>query len=226
MISASLVETLPSLTTARLVLRPFVDTDFAALRAIESDPEILRFRSRPVISPAMTRERLQEYVAARYDPARARFPFAITLRADGTLIGDCGLTLLANEPGGAFLWYSVNRQYWGNGYATEAAATVINFGLAILRLSDIEARCHWDNRASVRVLEKIGMQRVPPGQSAPADHVEFSIRRKEEDCAPCLWIRWIVMPKRFRVLRGDFDAHTEEAEAADDVTLLVIARAC
>jgi RimJ/RimL family protein N-acetyltransferase len=132
----------------------------------------------------MTHERLQEYVAARHDPARNRFPFAITLRADGNLIGDCGLTLLADEPGGAFLWYSVNRQYWGAGYATEAAATVVNFGLAVLKLSHIEARCHRNNHASLRVLEKIGMQRVTPGQSAPADHVEFSIRREKENNVP------------------------------------------
>src|SRR5262249_17497838 len=161
--------------TARLTLRPFVETDFVALRDIESDPEVLRYRSRSTISAEATRETLLQYVAEATDPTRQRFAFASTLYDGGKLIGDSGLTLLLEETGGAFLWYSVNRQYWGNGYASEAAAAVVQFGLRTLQLDHIEARSMRANAASLRVLEKIGMKRDPAQPTSSTDYFQFGV---------------------------------------------------
>ena len=53
----------------------------------------------------------------------------------------------------------LHRQYWGKGYATEAARRMLRFGFEDLKLHRIWASVAPDNTASVHVLEKIGMRR-------------------------------------------------------------------
>ncbi|WP_179228637.1 GNAT family N-acetyltransferase [Leptolyngbya ohadii] len=57
----------------------------------------------------------------------------------------------------AELGYWIGKPYWGNGYASEAAQEVMNFGLQALRLHRIYATCLGCNPASARVLQKLGM---------------------------------------------------------------------
>jgi RimJ/RimL family protein N-acetyltransferase len=54
--------------------------------------------------------------------------------------------------------YELDPNYWGKGYATEAATAVLNFGFAELKVHRIGANAVAENTASLRVLEKIGMQ--------------------------------------------------------------------
>jgi ribosomal-protein-alanine N-acetyltransferase len=83
------------------------------------------------------------------DPQRARAP--------GKLIGGITLTLTPAHQR-ADLGYWLGVPFWGQGYATEAARLVISFGFARLHLHRIQARCFPRNRASARVLEKVGMR--------------------------------------------------------------------
>ncbi|WP_246320285.1 GNAT family N-acetyltransferase [Paenibacillus qinlingensis] len=57
------------------------------------------------------------------------------------------------------LGYSINRDYWGFGFATEATKAMINLGFKDLKLHRIYATCRPNNVGSYRVLEKIGMRR-------------------------------------------------------------------
>jgi RimJ/RimL family protein N-acetyltransferase len=59
----------------------------------------------------------------------------------------------------AEIWYKLHKNFWGQGYATEAARELLKFGFNELDLHRIEAGCAVDNIASVRVLEKCGMTR-------------------------------------------------------------------
>jgi len=52
----------------------------------------------------------------------------------------------------------LNREYWSLGYATVATRRPVQFGFDEMDLHRIEATCHPDNRASARVLEKVGFQ--------------------------------------------------------------------
>ena len=54
--------------------------------------------------------------------------------------------------------YEFNPDYWGRGYATEAAREMLRFGFEELQLHRITAGCIADNAASAHVLEKIGMK--------------------------------------------------------------------
>ena len=146
------------LLTPRLSLREFEPEDFAALRAIDGDPEILHWRSRRVITPEMTHEFLTQAAAAAQEQPRQQYALAVVLRSDGALIGQVGLTIVTTRYDEAFMWYSVNRRYWGRGYMTEAARRVLEFGFETAGLRRIFAECHPDNTASARVMEKIGLR--------------------------------------------------------------------
>ena len=147
------------LLTERLILREFVDGDFEATREIDADPEILRYRSRNEITPAETRAFLVQAQAEAAEQPRQRYALAVVLRDGERLVGQCGLTIANAAYDEAFLWYSVRRSDWGKGYATEAVARLLRFGFEDAGLRRIFAECHPDNRASARVLEKIGLTR-------------------------------------------------------------------
>lgn len=145
------------LITSRLILREFADEDFAALRAIDADPEVQRYRGAQTITEEQTRAYLQLTKRFAQEQPRTRYPFAIVLATEDTLIGAGGLTITNHEWLEAELWYVLNRQYWRHGYTTEAVHALVSFGFQQIQLHRIWAMCHPDNIGSWRVLEKIGM---------------------------------------------------------------------
>lgn len=148
------------IATARLRLREFREDDFAALREIEGDPEILRYRSRKNISEEDTRKFLRDCQHLQFTLGRMNYPWAIVLRKEKNPVGQVGLTRIPEPTGEAFLWYSLNRRYWGRGIMTEALAAVLEYGFDHLGLSTIHADCHAENRASWRVMERAGLRRL------------------------------------------------------------------
>ncbi len=74
------------------------------------------------------------------------------------MIGLCGARKKNASATEAEIGYELNPAHWGHGYATEAARCVLNFAFKQLRVHRVWATCIADNQASVRVLEKLGMQ--------------------------------------------------------------------
>jgi|SRR5579859_548984 len=147
------------LQTERLLLREVGDADFDGLREIASDPEVLRYRSRSEVTPEATREFLNNAKAQAAEQPRQQYALVVILKDSRRLIGELGLTISSSQYDEAYMWYSVNRSYWGKGYATEAAAALLHYGFEQAGLRRIFAECHPDNLASARVLEKIGLLR-------------------------------------------------------------------
>jgi RimJ/RimL family protein N-acetyltransferase len=87
--------------------------------------------------------------------------FSVILKANGLLIGDCGLEVMEMDGKQvAELGYDFRSDYWNQGFATEAAAAVRDYALKILRLPHLISLIRIGNGASRRVAEKIGMQRI------------------------------------------------------------------
>ena len=82
---------------------------------------------------------------------------AITRDLDGALVGALGLRLEL-EHDRAELGYWIGKPYWGQGYATEAARAVVEYGFGRLGLHRIYAYHFSSNAASGKVLQKIGMR--------------------------------------------------------------------
>lgn len=83
--------------------------------------------------------------------------FAITTKETNGLIGAVGL-MLHKEEFQAELGYWIGRLFWGRGFATEAAQTIIKYGFEKHCLSSIYADCFQWNVASIKVIQKIGMK--------------------------------------------------------------------
>ena len=75
-----------------------------------------------------------------------------------TIIGTIGFMWINCEHRSAEVGYSLSRDCWNQGYATEALRAVLRFGFNTLRLNRIEAQHELDNPASGRVMEKCGMR--------------------------------------------------------------------
>jgi len=146
------------LVTDRLLLRKFRESDWQAVHAILSDPEVSRYCPFQPPPEEETREEVQKMIEGRHaEPPQ--YDFAIVLRSTDTLIGLCRLTIRPDELRQGEILYLLNRQYWGHGYATEAVRAVLEFGFEELGLHRVYATCRPANVASSRVMEKVGMQR-------------------------------------------------------------------
>lgn len=149
--------------TERLKLREFVAEDWRAVQEYHKDPRYRRYYPITYASEAVARAFVQGFIDEQTRIPRTNYQFAIELLANGRLIGNVGIRLRSlgrrqPEARQADIGYELNPRYWGKGYATEAARAAVDFGFATLQVHRIWAECLAENRASARVLEKLGMR--------------------------------------------------------------------
>jgi RimJ/RimL family protein N-acetyltransferase len=144
------------LKTERLILRECTMDDFDDIHAYAADPEVVRFVSFGPNTESETTAFLEQTIAAAAAVPRTDFTLAVTRRDDGRILGGMGLAL--RNPTRAELGYVFRRDAWGRGYATEAARAFVDFGFREMKLHRIHALCFPPNKASARVMEKLGMQ--------------------------------------------------------------------
>jgi ribosomal-protein-alanine N-acetyltransferase len=144
------------LTTERLHLRPFTPADRAAIHAVYADPEVMRFVGHGAHrTMAETANALRTYGDVL---ERRGYSFlAVTERASGALIGDGGLHPLGGVGPDVELGYTLAREAWGKGYATELGRALIEYAFTVLRVPRVVAQVEPANTASRHVLEKLGM---------------------------------------------------------------------
>ena len=148
---------LPVLETQRLILRPLRMRDAQDLYAYARDPQV----SRHVLWDAHKSVwQSRQYLRDAIRQYRKGLPgsFAIALRDSGRMIGTIGFMWVNTDHASAEVGYSLARDCWNQGYATEALRAVLRFGFNTLRLNRIEAQHELDNPASGRVMEKCGMR--------------------------------------------------------------------
>lgn len=139
--------------TERLALRRFLPSDGPGLHAYLSRPEAVRFEPCPVQSLPDC-----EHLAAE----RADNPdfWAVCLLATGELIGNLYLHLDQPTAWRSYeLGYVFHPDHWGHGYASEAARALVSACFTDWGGRRVAAMCNPENRASWRLLERIGFRR-------------------------------------------------------------------
>ncbi len=147
------------LTTDRLILREFAEDDWRATLAYQSDPLYLRYYAWTQRTEDDVRAFIGAFITQQAEQPRRKFQLALTLKANGRLIGSGGVRVSDAELREASIGYELDPRSWGLGLATEAAHALLRFGFADLGMHRIFGECIADNAASVRVMEKIGMRR-------------------------------------------------------------------
>lgn len=141
------------LETDRLLLQEFSLDDVEGLFALNADPEVMQYTGDKAFSSRKdTEDFILNYqdVYVKYGIGR----WSLRCKKDGRYIGWCGLK--KHQNGIVDIGFRLLRLEWGRGYATEAASACLTFGRDQLQFDRIIGRCHKDNIASQRVLEKIG----------------------------------------------------------------------
>jgi RimJ/RimL family protein N-acetyltransferase len=137
----------------RLALASFEEGDVEAVHLFASDPEVCRYTGWGPNTLDDTRAFVGEAVRRHSD----RYDLAV-LRGD-ELIGSASVWTTSPEHQVGELGYTIRRDCWGEGYATEVARLLVELGFGELGLERLAATCDPDNAASVRVLEKAGLRR-------------------------------------------------------------------
>lgn len=140
--------------TVRLTLRPFTPEDLREAFGWFGDPVVMRYTpSGPDKDMTNTAARVAGY--ERHQAERGFSKWIIADRKSGRPIGDAGL-LFIPEYDWVDFGYRLARPYWGQGLATEAATAWVERAFGELKLSRLVSIVHPENRASIRVLEKLG----------------------------------------------------------------------
>lgn len=141
--------------TERLLLRPWTEADLPILGGFSTDPVLMHHFGRPeLIDDSVERlARMQ-----RFDREHGFSFRAVVRKADGQVIGNCGLkplTIPWPEPTDIEIGWLFRQDCWGQGYAVEAATPMLAFGLD--RAARVVAITATTNLASQRVMLKLGM---------------------------------------------------------------------
>lgn len=143
--------------TERLLIRPFTLEDIAPAYIMNLDPDVNEFTGDGgIVSRAEIERRITEDVLGDY----AKYGFgrwAVVWKETGQFIGFVGFKYLSDIDE-VDIGYRFMKAYWGKGIATEAGKACLSIGFSDLKLNRIIAWVLPENKASIRVLEKLGFR--------------------------------------------------------------------
>lgn len=162
------------IVTERLLLRRSMPEDAEKISAYRSDPEVNRYQGWERTDPVRVRAEIEEM--ARRAPGEAGWvQFSVEERETGRLVGDVGLSPAEGEPGVIRVGYTIAPAFQGRGYATEAVRALVDYAFE-LGAEVVRAHASWENTASHRVAEKVGMRLVERFRRTEGGETWYGVR--------------------------------------------------
>ncbi|MEU6990096.1 GNAT family N-acetyltransferase [Streptomyces sp. NPDC046465] len=145
--------------TPRLLLRRWHDDDLAPMAEINADPRVMHWIDDGSVHDLdRTAEEIERWEEEWDDEGFGLF--AVELLASGELVGFTGLYVPGFLPEAASevaISWRLGSQFWGQGYASEAAQATLEFALQDRNLDRVISIDRLDNQASANVIRKLGM---------------------------------------------------------------------
>jgi ribosomal-protein-alanine N-acetyltransferase len=148
----------PILETNRLVLRPIELRDAEAIFSYAKNPNVCKYtlwETHQSIQDSLNY--IKDYIFDYYSKGVPE-PFGIALKEEPEkIIGTAGCFWVSKQSKAMELAYAIAEEYWGKGLVAEASQEVMDFCFKEFNLKRIQCRCKTGNKASARVMEKVGM---------------------------------------------------------------------
>lgn len=146
------------LESERLILRRFAHPDLAPFLAYRNDPEVARYQGWESCTEREALDLIRGMGSSEPGTPGEWFQFAVELKGDGVLIGDCALK--TEEDGRqAEVGFTLSRERQGKGYASEAVSCLLDYAFGALGLHRVVAITDQENEPSSALLERLGMRR-------------------------------------------------------------------
>lgn len=169
-----------TIETSRLILRPFEDTDFERLFLMDSDPEVMKYLETPATTVDDSKKMIRIIQKQYEENGVGRL--AVIEKESGLMIGWSGLKLLKTPVNGHIntldLGYRFIPEFWGKGYAWEAAEASLNYGFKALDAETIYAYAHSENAGSNYILKKLGFENKGEFEEAGVKCTWYALKRE------------------------------------------------
>lgn len=142
--------------TPRLLIREIETEDAEAIFELNQNPIVIRYTSDPAFKNIADAQHLIETVIQPQYKNYGHGRWAVLIKDTNTFIGWCGLKFMP-EFNQVDLGYRYMQDFWGKGYATEAAMASLNYGFTQFNYPQIIGRVMKKNLSSIKVLQKCGM---------------------------------------------------------------------
>ncbi|HVF86411.1 MAG TPA: GNAT family N-acetyltransferase [Pyrinomonadaceae bacterium] len=142
-----------TLETERLTLRMFRDDDLDNYAKICADPEVMRYLGGKPMNRVEAWRQIAFFVGHWH--LRGYGLWAVEEKASGNLVGRIGFLNPEGWPGFEIGW-TLGREYWGKGYATEGARRALQYAFTELNREHVISLIHPDNQPSIHVAERLG----------------------------------------------------------------------
>lgn len=170
------------IVTERTKLRLIELSDLESIHELHSLPETDEFNTLGIPNDMdETKSIMKGWIAENHKVEIKNYTFAIREKANNEFIGLFGLKLWDKKYRRGEVWYKIQSKHWNKGIATEALRAMIDFGFNKLDLHRIQAGCAVSNIGSIKVLEKVGMQRegmgrqILPLKSGWSDNYQYAV---------------------------------------------------
>lgn len=164
------------LTTERLLLRPYNESDFEAFVKMHGDPLLKANTHAKPMNRLQARDLFDGYLRA-FDIDGFGMLNVRKLDDDAD-VGECGLWY-REDAGGYTLRYTVRKEHWNMGYGLEAVLGVLEDGFHIHELDHVQAIAMSSNVRSVKVLEKAGFKQVDDAFRGVPGFIRFNLRAQD-----------------------------------------------
>ncbi|WP_228445549.1 GNAT family N-acetyltransferase [Chryseobacterium nakagawai] len=167
--------------TQRLILREFEDADFEQVFLMDSDPEVMKYLGKPVINVDESKEAIKMIQKQYEENGVGRL--AVIEKESDLMIGWSGLKLLKQPINGHVntldLGYRFIPEFWGKGYAIEAARASLNYGFNELDADAIYAYADSGNTGSNYILKKLGFKNTEEFEDSGVKCLWYELKREK-----------------------------------------------
>jgi [ribosomal protein S5]-alanine N-acetyltransferase len=147
-----------NIITERLIIRDMQMDDLESIHRYASDFDHVKYMTWGPNTYEETRHFLVDAIDKNGKVPRKNYDLAITNKKDSNMIGGIGI-YLNDEMDQAMIGWILHKDFWNQGYVTEAANALMDYAFNQLGLRRIYATCDAENIASFRVMEKLGMRK-------------------------------------------------------------------